>query len=52
MQTLEIKGQYVKVFIESQYTKQFSEAELILMTSQILKAYTDKTLKSTLKELF
>lgn len=47
-QYLPILGQYVLVEIKSNYSKTFSEAELILMASQMIKAHTEKKLSGEL----
>jgi hypothetical protein len=47
-----IEGNNVKVTIETTFTKPFSEAELILMASQMIKAYSNSQLQKNLEALF
>jgi len=50
-QTLQIKGQYMTISIENRFSKKFSEAELLLMASQMLKAYSQTNLKQQLDKI-
>jgi len=50
-QQLRIIGNYLSVTIESNFSKKYSESELILMASQIIKAYTLNNLKAEFEKL-
>lgn len=50
-QAFVIEGKYIKIVICSNYTKKFNEIELILLASQIIKAYSNKILKTSLEKL-
>jgi len=51
LQQLVIEGQYITIHINSNFSKKFNEAELLLMASQMLKAYSAKTLKHDIAKI-
>ena len=50
-QQLRIVGNYMSVTIDSNFTKKYSQTELILMATQIIKAYSINNLREALEKL-
>jgi len=50
-QQLRIIGNYISVTIDSNFTKKYTQAELILMATQIIKAYSINNLREELEKL-